>query len=153
MPDPEIEAMGKVADALLDLDEGARERVLKWAGARYGVKIDVTGPGAAEDSRVDLDEAGNGGEDSGSSHEHFAEMFDAASPTTNEDKALVAAYWIQVREGNDQWSSSVLNSQLKNLGHPIPNITRALDANMNRQPKRVIQLKKSGSSQQARKTY
>ncbi len=153
MPDPEIEAMATVADALLDLDEGARERVLKWAAARYAVKIKVTGPGAGEETPENLEGAGGADEDSDASYEHFAELFDAASPKTNEDKALVAGYWIQVLEGNEQWSSSSLNSQLKNLGHAIPNITMALSANMNKQPKRVIQLKKSGSSRQARKTY
>src|SRR5947209_1190544 len=153
MPDPEIEAMGSVADALLDLDEGARERVLKWAAARYAVEIKVTGPGAAEETPDNLDGAGDADKDSEASYEHFAELFDAAAPKTNEDKALVAGYWIQVLEGNEQWSSSALNSQLKNLGQAIPNITMALNANMNRQPKRVIQLKMSESQRQARKTY
>jgi hypothetical protein len=154
MADPEITAMGTVADALADLDDAARARVLKWAAARYEVKIKLAEPAARPE---DADDGAGGGDgsadDSDAEFEHFAECFDAASPTSNEDKALVAAYWIQVLEGNDQWSSSALNSQLKNLGHSIPNITMALGGNMKKQPKRVIQLKKSGSSRQARKTY
>jgi hypothetical protein len=152
MPDPEVDAMGLVANALGDLDDAARARVLKWAASRYGVAVAVGRPDGGE--ALDVDLAGDQQrEGQGVGFEHFAELFDATSPTTNADKALVAAYWIQVHEGNEQWSSSSLNSQLKNLGHPIANITTALDANMDRQPKRVIQLKKSGNSQQARKTY
>jgi hypothetical protein len=155
MADPEITAMRTVADALADLDQAARERVLKWAAARYEVKINLAEPTA----RTEDADGGAGGADDGSADgsdaefEHFAELFDAAAPTTNEDKALVAGYWIQVLEGNDQWSASTLNTQLKNLGHAIPNITTALSGSMKKQPKRVIQLKKSGSSRQARKTY
>jgi hypothetical protein len=153
MQDPEIEAMGTVASALLDLDEAARARVLKWAAARYAVDIKGSGAGTTDEAPDNLRGAGEADEESEASYEHFAELFDSAAPKTNEDKALVAGYWIQVIEGNEQWSSSALNSQLKNLGQAIPNITMALNANMDRQPKRVIQLKKSGSSRQARKTY
>ena len=152
MPDPEIEAMGTVAGALADLDEAARERVLRWAASRYEVQVKIGGIGNPEKTNENRNDSGDGGSH-GASYEHFAELFDAASPASNADKALVAAYWVQAEQGNEQWSSSALNSQLKNLGHSIANITAALDANMATQRKRVIQLKKSGSSQQARKTY
>jgi hypothetical protein len=65
----------------------------------------------------------------------------------------VAAYWVQVHEGQGQWQSRRLNSELKHLGHAIPNITEALNSNMRKKPQRVIQLKKSGSAKQANKTY
>jgi hypothetical protein len=66
---------------------------------------------------------------------------------------LVAAYWVQVHGGQETWGAQQLNKELKNLGHGLTHIAQALSSNMNKQPKRVIQLKKSGSSQQARKTY
>jgi hypothetical protein len=46
-----------------------------------------------------------------------------------------------------------LNTELKNLGHAIPNITDALTSNIEKKPQRVIQLQKAGTSRQARKTY
>lgn len=158
MSDPEIEAMSGVAAALGDLEEDARARVLRWAAERYGVTITsgervpaggrrADGYGGAGDT-TDEEIAGEA-----PAFELFAELFAAASPKTNEDKALVAAYWVQVHEGHASWASRLLNAELKNLGHSIPNITDALTSNMRKKPQRVIQLKKSGSSRQATKTY
>jgi hypothetical protein len=151
--DIEIDAMSVVAAALADLESEAQARVLRWAAERFGVTL------SAPNSRRD---AGGGGAASNSvggaviepgEFEHFAELFAAAQPTTNEDKALVAGYWVQVNQGKDKWPSRLLNAELKHLGHSIGNITDALSSNMKRKPQRVIQLKKSGSTQQATKTY
>jgi DNA-binding PadR family transcriptional regulator len=42
---------------------------------------------------------------------------------------------------------------MKHLGHGVKNITSALSSLMNEKPQRVVQLKKSGSTKQARKQY
>jgi hypothetical protein len=90
MADLEIEAMASVVNALADLDQAARQRVLEWAAARYGLTLNGTARDHREEAR---DGGGNKHENIGSgadpSYEHFAELFDAASPTSNEDKALV----------------------------------------------------------------
>lgn len=162
MSDREIEALSTVAAALADLDEDARERVLQWAAARYDVTLSAGGHlrGANSGSdAADGDDASTTDATSRviskdtASYEHFAELFAAASPTTNDDRALVAAYWVQVHEGHDQWQARQLSTELKHLGHAIPNITLALTGNMRKKPQRVIQLKKSGAAKQATKTY
>ncbi|OYN92037.1 hypothetical protein [Parenemella sanctibonifatiensis] len=155
MGDPEIDAMSAVANALADLEEESRDRVLRWAADRYGVTISTGGRQAVgggvngESPRAGVEEIAEEVPD----YQHFAELFAAASPKSNEDKALVAAYWIQVHEAHESWASRLLNAELKNLGHSIPNITDALSSNMRKKPQRVIQLKKSGNSRQANKTY
>lgn len=159
MGDPEIEAMAAVAAALAGLEEDAQGRVLRWAAERYGISV-------ATAAARSIDGGGRAGNDGSTdevteeqiaeeapTHEHFADLFAAASPKSNEDKALVAAYWVQVHEGHATWASRLLNSELKNLGHSIANITDALSSNMRRKPQRVVQLKKSGNSRQANKTY
>lgn len=153
MIDPEIDAMSSVATALSELDDDARGRVLRWAAERYGVTIRISSmvSGKVEADGDDVTDDEIAAEAPG--FEHFAELFAAAQPTTNEDKALVAAYWIQVIQGNDKWQATSLTKDLKNLGHAIPNITDALSSNIKKKPQRVIQLAKSGSSAQARKTY
>lgn len=159
MGDPEIEAMGAVATALGDLEEDAQGRVLRWAAERYGVTMPMGGRRAGNDDEGDDDYEGVADvteeeiADEASTYEHFAELFAAASPRSNEDKALVAAYWVQVHEGHATWASRQINAELKNLGHAIPNITDALSKNMRKKPQRVIQLKKSGNAKQANKTY
>ena len=160
MGDPEIDAMSSVATALANLDEDAQGRVIRWAAERYGIALGkqdrrsggAGGGGAvSDDTDDDVTEEEIAAE--APSYEHFAELFAAAQPKTNEDKALVAAYWVQVLQEQGQWASRLLNAELKHLGHSIPNITEALTSNIKKKPQRVIQLKKSGSSQQANKVY
>jgi len=160
MGDPEIDAMSAVASALAELDEDAQGRVLRWAVERYGVTMPMdrrrgagTDGEAAEDYEGAADVTEQQITNEAPTYEHFAEVFAAASPRTNEDKALVAAYWVQVHQGHATWASRLLNAELKHLGHSIPNITEALSSNMRKKPQRVIQLRKSGSAKQANKTY
>lgn len=161
MGDPEIEAMSALAAALADLDEDAQGRVLRWAAERYDVTIPISGRrgGAGSDgaTRDENEGAGDVTEDEiveeSPTFEHFAELFAKAQPKSDADKALVAAYWVQVHERLSQWQSRRLNTELKHLGHPLSNVTQALTTNMNKKPQLVIQLKKSGSTQQANKTY
>lgn len=158
MGDPEIDAMSAVATALTDLEEDARARVLRWAADRYGVAMSpatrrVDGSGAVDSEAGASEVTDKEIAEEAPTYQHFAELFAAASPKSNEDKALVAAYWVQVHEAHESWASRLLNTELKNLGHSIPNITDALSSNMRKKPQRVIQLKKSGNSRQANKTY
>lgn len=154
MADPEIDAMSAVAGALADLDQEARSRVLRWASDRYRIETSMApvealpAASALADALTDDQIAREAPE-----YEHFAELFAAALPKSNDDKALVAAYWVQVIKGNDKWPSRLLNIELKNLGHGIPNITDALTSNLRKKPQRVIQIQKSGSSKQATKLY
>lgn len=83
----------------------------------------------------------------------LADLFTAADPQTENQKALVAAYWIQTHEGNGSFSGQAVNSSLTHMGYGVSNITRALSALMERKPKLVIQLEKSGKTKQARKIY
>ena len=83
----------------------------------------------------------------------FADLFGAADPSTHAEKALIAGYWLQVCQGAESFDSQSANKELKNLGHGLPNITHALTSLKETKPALVQQLRKSGSSQQARKTY
>lgn len=153
MGDPEIDAMSQVAAALSDLEDEAQGRVLRWAVERYGVALKMGGKRdqssvAPSDPITDEEIA-----EKSPTFEHFAELFAAAQPKTNDDKALVTAYWVQVIQGRDTWASRLLSAELKNLGHKVPNITHALTSNMQKKPQRVIQLQKSGNAKQANKVY
>ena len=144
--DPEIKAMSDVADALSALDPEAVRRVLKWALERYQVKTPV---GASHIA------GGQGMPEAAptSSFDDFASLFDAANPQNAPDRALVAGYWFQVLQGHEDLDAFQLNKELKNLGHPSTNITRDLDALLDRTPRQVMQVRKSGITKQARKRY
>jgi hypothetical protein len=83
----------------------------------------------------------------------FAELFDAADPKTDKDRALAAAYWAQICQSQTTFPAQTLNASLKDLGHGLSNITVALDGLKDEKPALILQLKKSGTSKQARKTY
>ena len=157
-PLAEVQAMGKLAEAVAGLDDDARARVLRWAADRYGVTVTgsrVKSVGASSGG-ASSESVGNDGSNGGGGSQRFpdiAELYAAAAPEMDTDKALVAAYWFQFCEGRPEFNSQEVNTALKNLGHPIKSITSAFDNLKARKPAPVMQLRKSGTTKQARKTY
>ena len=153
----EIDAMGAIADALADLDVETESRVLRWAIDSYGVAVGGgTKPRAAAANAQNSDTSnGNGGTTTPikSRFSEIGEFYSAISPTTDADKALVVAYWLQWGEERQDFAAYDVNTALKHLGEGVSNITTALDTLKARKPAPVIQLKKAGTSKQARKTY
>lgn len=142
----ELDAMAKIAALLEPLEPAARSRVLGWVVAALNVG-DV--PKARSSPSANQERA----DDSDQRFATFAELFHAAGPNSEKEKALVAAYWIQHSSGVDQFASQQVNSELKHIGYGVTNITDALSQLMSDKPNLVIQLTKSGSTKQARKTY
>lgn len=136
----ELDAMSKVFGILEPLDEKARMRVLAWVSDH----LNVRGTGGAEQPEAERRAEG---------WKTFAELFEAAQPNTNGERALVGGYWLQVCKGLEDFDSASVNKELQNLGHPVVNITDAFDQLRSRKPALAIQVRKSGKSQQARKKY
>jgi hypothetical protein len=141
----EPHAMLEISSILLALpDDDARRRVLSWAADRFAVHLNTR-------SRPTLGpELGSVAEPP---KETFADLFDAVRPTTEKEKALVAAYWKAKMEATPQFGSQELNKLLTDLGHRVLNITDALSASIQEKPALILQVRKSGTSRQARKTY
>lgn len=149
----ELDVMRTLAQALGDLDEPAQARVLKWACDRYKIgsstKVSATsgqpariaeGPPAQSESQTDPSA-------------DLPTLYSATNPRTQSEKALVVGYWLQAIRGQSDLDSYEINKHLKNLGHGAANITRALEDLIGVRPQLVIQTRKSGTSQQARKKY
>lgn len=166
MADAEIDAMGAVAAALTDLDDQARGRVIRWAAERYAIVLaparragraeeakDPLDDPASHDSEEELDADGGAGGRTPKKFEHFAELYDAVSPTSDPERVLVASYWAQIVNGKTGFGSQQLNKDLKDLGHAVGTINKAMAANMRKKPALILQVARGGSSQQARKTY
>lgn len=139
---PEIEAMTTLEAALAPLEEAERNRVLKWAVDRFGASTFIA------PARIDEQ-----GLETPSEFEELADLYDAASPSGEADQALVAAYWLQTSKSEPDFDSQRVNTELKHLGHGIGNITQAFTSLIKRKPRLVIQIKKAGKTQQARKKY
>jgi hypothetical protein len=159
--DTEYAAIKTVHDALRPLKEEQQQRVIDYVSNVLGLALPNRSSGAAARPNgrdVEPDEEGAEAEvataaASGSSFGSFAELYDAAQPKSQSDKALVAGYWLQHSQGGESFDSFSVNKALKNLGEGVPNITSALDTLKAQRPALVLQLKKSGKSRQARKTY
>jgi hypothetical protein len=159
MSDPEIDAMSSVASALSDLDEEAKGRVLRWAADRFGITLGQDGREGARTSDLagdETDEEADEGAKDGvelKAYEDFAELYDAAGPNNDDERVLAAAFWRQKIQGQASFQSLDLNRDLKNLGHAVGGINKVLGRSIQQKPALVLQLRKSGNSQQARKTY
>jgi len=157
--DKEFTAMQTVFAALNELtEEGARQRVMDYVVNRLGLSVQAKPKVSAKPAAPD-DEADDDNESAAPTpanlmeYGSFAELYDAAQPKTQADKALVGGYWLQVCLGGESFDGFAINKELKNLGEGIANITSAVDQLKTPKPALAIQLKKSGKSRQARKTF
>jgi len=144
--DPEIQAMSEVSEALSNLDDSARERVLRWAVDRYGASSGIS-------AGTDQDLADQSSATDTTLFSHLSELYDAANPSTLAERVLVASYWFQEVEGQPAVHALTVNNALKQLGYGIGNITREFTKLQAVQPALILQLQKKGSAKQARKKY
>lgn len=155
----EFSAIKAVHDALEPLEEEARTRVLTYIASLLGIDAKVASGRVAAATEGDGDEDADTAEPAAEpakgtpTFSTFAELYAAASPKTNAEKALVAGYWMQVCQSAESFTAASANKELTHLGHKLANITDAIDQMKSQKPMLILQLKKSGSSQQARKLY
>jgi hypothetical protein len=140
--EPELKAMNEVYSAIKDLEDDAKQRVLNWALGKFSLKKRVL-PNMSEGGQsLDI-----------ISFESVADIFAKASPQSEADKVLVVAAYLQKKNAVEELVSREINNELKNLGHPMSNITTAVGTLINRKPKLMIQTRKGGTTQQAQKKY
>jgi hypothetical protein len=147
--DPELAAMQKIADLLTDLDTEARQRVISWAADKFSLSLPRNQSFASPIiDLADKEPAGQKG-----AFKDFAEFFHALDPKDYGERALAAAFWLSLENDGEAFGAQAANNLLKNTGYQVANITDSLSQNIREKPALVIQIKKSGSSRQARKLY
>lgn len=148
----ELTILAQVSEAIATLDEEARRRVITWLAQKYGA-----GAGhAAQPLAVP-----KGGSWTSHSEElansspwnDFADFFSEVCPESDVEKALAAGFWRHKVLGEQTFSGGAINGALKDLGHQLSNVTVSLNRAIKQKPSLAIQVKKSGSSKQGRKTY
>ena len=150
MNDPELSAMAALAAALEPLDDTAKERVIRWARDRYAKSSPPRETVAqVSPNRHDILPREQGD----AQFTDAAGVYDSANPSSDGEKVLVVGYWFQAVRGETELDSQSINTELKNLGYPIGNVTRAVSSLAKTTPRYIVQTKKSGSSQQARKKF
>lgn len=156
-PKNEFEAIQTVYNALEPLSVEGRSRVMNYIASLLGI-VDTTKASPmgskGDDEEVEETTKQEDGLNSLNRFSTFAELYEIAGPVTNTDSALVAAYWVQNGEGNkENFGSQAVNKELKELGIGVKNITAAFTQLKTSKPALILQVRKGGKSQQARKTY
>lgn len=146
--DAEIKAIQALVAALKDLEPDVRARVLGWAAERYGVGIAPRRKTAASPEA-----APTPSEEPDRQFGSFAELHDRANPKTEAMRALVGGYWFQAQQHQADFTGQQVNDELKQLGHPLSNVTVAFRQLQKRSPVLARQVQKSGKTKQARKRY
>jgi hypothetical protein len=150
----ELTAMTEVAKALQSLDSESVRRVLQWAADRFGVTgTSTTRQTTTAERKEPMLNSKPRAQSDPVPHKDIADLYAAAEPKGAAEKALVAAYWVQQIKGSGDFDAATINKELKHLGHGVGNITAALASLIARKPNLVIQTRKAGTSQQARKRY
>lgn len=142
--DDELKAMGEIQRVLSKIEPATAARVARWAAERYR---------AFSAERTLLGAADGFGTGSGSGAGDLAATYEAANPTTTRERVMVVTYWFQVAQGQTDVDSQSVNSELKQLGHGLKNITGAFTDLIREKPQLMLQVRKSGSTRQARKKY
>lgn len=151
--DEELNAMQAVMEALIDLDQSSKARVLIWVAGRLGIDVVQTQQIERNVGYLEADVPTSEIEVCAAKYSDFADLFYAIHPSGNADMALVAGYWLQEICGVEQFGAHAVNKELQQLGCSIANITAAFTQLMKKKPSLAIQMRKSGRSQQARKQY
>jgi hypothetical protein len=152
-PMNEIDAMKEVADAISKLDRDATGRVLRWAFERFGLSA-AASPVASRPQPLAAGATAPAGEPAAATpFAGFADLYHATTPKTDVDRALVAGYWFQYVLNQADFTGQSANTELKNLGHGVGNVTSAFDNLKAQRPALVMQVRKDGTTKQARKKY
>jgi hypothetical protein len=147
--DPELRAMITVYEALKDLDDQAKLRVIEWVSGklelehakRFYPENDLGPEGGSHGERGLLDFVS------------VADAFAVANPKNTADKALVVAAYLQASKGGVDVSGREINKELTQIGHGVHNITRAVEPLIRKKPQFLIQTRKEGKTKQAQKKY
>jgi hypothetical protein len=93
--DEEFVAIQSIHTALRTLGPEARIRVLNYVSSRLEIPV---GNNVVEQRKPRSEEVNNdtNGDSAKVNYDSFADLYDAANPTSSADKALVAGYWLQV---------------------------------------------------------
>lgn len=145
----ELPLIGKV---LKELPESVQQAAYtSLVSALLGIKVSRSiVDGATKSEELPVPCANN---DVFEKYDTAAELHAALHPSTEPEKALVIGAFLQKKQGLEKLTGQQINGVLKDLGHGIGNITGAIQSNIDQRPSLMIQLKKRGSSRQARKEY
>lgn len=147
--DMEIIAMQESYNLLKDLEPDAQKRVINWLTGRLNLSGQIK-------QKIQNNQESFNGDDINSyfsSYKTLADLFAIANVKSDQDKVLLTASYLQVKNNVPELISREINKELENLGHKVGNITNTISSLMFKKPQLMIQTRKEGKTQQAQKKY
>lgn len=170
--DSELEAMVKSHDAMKELREEEKRRVIEWLIKKYGLFDDFNRVNRLELGRSSAAETSEPAEEKESKPYYSEHVEDAVDVTddltsfnslaqlmkkikikTEPEKALVGAAYLQADAPRKALSPRDINKELKYAGKPCSNITTSLASLVKRGALEIKKASKSSKTNRSTKTY
>jgi hypothetical protein len=156
--DQEIVALNTAYTALKDLAPDAIQRNINWLATRLGVSAIAKAPTGGRSPTPTETVATNNpdGQTASGEFEKFATSADFLSQInepTDKERVLAIAAYIQKKEPDKELTGFSINKELKHIGHGVANITSAIQTWVDQRPQLMIQIRKTGTTKQAKKVY
>ncbi len=151
----DIEAVQSILKTLGDFEQTEQDRILRWVAEKLQLKGLSANP--AHPPFAPASGSSNGSPiataDGLQGFSTVGDLVAAVHAKTAAERALVVATFLQYRNGKTALTGFEVNSELKHLGHAVGNITDTLESLKTAKPALLIQVRKSGTTRQARKQY
>lgn len=131
------------------LKEKARDILLQAAFGRNLSQL----ASATADAEDNARRARDGAPEKAGVKDSFGALLHRWHPERASEKALLGAYFLAKMEGINPITSQAINSVLKRNELSVSNITRAIETNLHATPPLIEQVRKLGTTRQARKQY
>ncbi len=164
--DQEMEVLSKCYDLLKGLDDEVKIRTMQWLSSKFRIGQSTLvlssgdmgmheGNGSAAtpvEKPAEAPASASAPAPSGiDAFNSFTDLYKHVKPSSDAEKALAAAVFLQLRKDSPDLTSAQVQKELKRIDQRVSNITQAISALVKK--KFMIQLAKEGTSQQARKKY
>lgn len=154
---PELNAMQQIATIVSELAPAERKRVAAWLSeyaaqedARVATPAEDEPDAAPEDPAEDAEQAVT---PAGQQPATFAELYEVVAPKKGAQKAAVAAYWLEAKQGQQSWKASEVNKLLKSIDVKVSSMSIVLTNAVKAKDPLVIELARLGDSERSRKTF
>jgi|HubBroStandDraft_1064217.scaffolds.fasta_scaffold97414_1 hypothetical protein len=146
-----LERLRRIDESVKGLDPTLKDRaVALLVEAEFGTGLI---PRSHSISTSTTDSRGTGGNQDVSEASSFSSLVEKWTPSTQSEWALLAAYFVTKYQGESTVMGQSLNKILKHHGKGVANVTVAVARLADADPALMLQVKKAGTSRQARKSY
>ena len=83
----------------------------------------------------------------------FAELYEAVAPKKGAQKAAVAGWWLEMKQGQQSWKASEVNKLLKSIDVHVSSMSIVLTNAVKARNPLMVELARLGDGERSRKTF